>query len=88
MPGPDKTDPAAIFERRASLVPEEDAVQDTADCETCDSRLVFALATREGETFSVDLPTIVACLDAAEKRGHLPPLPASWWNRTRNHLNL
>jgi hypothetical protein len=88
MPQKSKIDPAKIFERRASLNPDENAARETSGCETCDSRLVFALATREGEAFSIDLPTIIACLGQAEERGPLPPRPARWWNKTRNHLNL
>lgn len=81
-------DPSEIFERRAHLDPNNDEAVEETHCDEYDSRLVFALATPKGEAFSVDLRTILVCLEQAEQRGHLPPIPASWWNATRNHLNM
>lgn len=50
--------------------------KDVTEC--CDSNVVFLLKDHYHE-FSIDLNTILKCLEFAEKQGAVPELPALWW---------
>lgn len=62
------------FTNRAEL----QTVQHKPITECCDSDVVFLLKDRHHE-FSIDLKTILACLEFAEKQAAVPELPADWW---------
>ena len=64
-----KADPKQIFATRVSL-----AGAASVECEACEPQLVFALAHGEG-TFSLDLTTVLRCLQVAEAEACVPRLP-------------
>ncbi|MBK1674734.1 hypothetical protein CKO35_15830 [Ectothiorhodospira shaposhnikovii] len=51
---------------------------------TCPGKdeLVFAMRDRH-HTFSLDLTTILQCLEIAEREGAVPELPSEWWTQIR-----
>ena len=70
-------DPGAAFENRAVLDEETGGAQAQA-CGSCGEAPVFALRAGEG-SFSVDLVTILKCVELAAQERCLPPLEGAWW---------
>lgn len=62
------------FDNRAKL----QELQNKEPTECCDDSVVFLLKDRHHE-FSLDLKTLLRCLEFAEEQGALPELPAKWW---------
>ncbi|MCL1999723.1 MAG: hypothetical protein FWG65_13270 [Turicibacter sp.] len=73
------------FEKRAEFTPNSQTQQ---ECEICDEPIIFALATKNGENFSVGLTTILKCLKTAENEFHIPPIDSEFWLAIRNDYKL
>jgi len=73
------------FEKRAEFIANSQIIQ---ECEICDEPIIFALATKNGENFSVGLTTILECLKIAEKEYHIPPIDSKFWLAVKNDYKL
>jgi len=63
------------FNNRATYVHEKSP----DDCDVCSESLIFALATKDGGSFSLGLSTLLECLKVAENKGAIPKLSADFW---------
>ena len=71
------TDTDAILENLAA--PVQNGIKETEQiCGNCEDHLVFAMSDKYHE-FSLGLTTVLNCLQIAEQKGHVPPLPDEWW---------
>lgn len=56
-------------------------------CERCDDPLLFTMRDNHHD-FAMGLFTVLQCLRLAEKEGHVPSLPESWWVQLAVRYNL
>ncbi|MCT4533775.1 XRE family transcriptional regulator [Halodesulfovibrio sp.] len=78
-----------ILTNRAELQSDNPATQhdDLSGCENCSEEVIFAMEDSFHQ-FSIGLRTILQCLDLAEIKGSIPPLPDEWWNEVANRHNF
>ena len=72
---PRQFDIAAVFENRAAVSGE------VILHEGEDSEPVFAFETAQGQRFSMDLGTMLACIMIAEDEHYLPKIGMGWWQQ-------
>ena len=60
-----------ILNNRAQPIPGDDP-------HACCDELVFAMRDRY-HAFSLDISTVLRCLQMAEQEGAIPNLPDEWW---------
>jgi hypothetical protein len=56
------------------------------DAQSCGHHLLFALRDKHHE-FSLDVVTVLQCLQFAEDQGAIPVLPEDWWIAIRGRYH-
>lgn len=72
-----------VYNNRAGLRSDCSQASDCTDLLCCPEELVFAMKDNYHQ-FSIGLSTIIQCLAIAERDGHIPKIPADWWNDLRH----
>ena len=52
-------------------------------CQTCNATLNFKLVSSES-IHTIDLNTVLTCLELAQNKQTIPILDIKWWNRIRS----
>ncbi|MFC2973802.1 hypothetical protein ACFOJE_16490 [Azotobacter bryophylli] len=72
-----------VLENRAQLLDAKPA----DDLPRCPEHLLFALRDKH-HTFSLDIVTLLQCLQWAEQEGGIPELPVEWWENVLRRYPL
>lgn len=74
--------PDDILNNQAKLIDASET-----QCINCDEPLIFALQDRHHQ-FSLNLSTLLACLQFAESQHAIPKIPDTWWDEIRTRFYL